>query len=165
MKKKLIYLLLSCILFSCSNEAPKKKITSPKAKVEVPSFNEDSAFDFIAKQVAFGPRVPNTSGHEACAEYLIETLKSYCDTVIVQEAQLTAFDGTVLNSKNIIASFKPLRAKRVMLCAHWDTRPFADQDDENQNVAIDGANDGGSGVGVLFYEKTGHRCRHHSLRF
>ena len=149
MKKKLIYLLLSCILFSCSNEAPKKKITSPKAKVEVPSFNEDSAFDFIAKQVAFGPRVPNTSGHEACAEYLIETLKSYCDTVIVQEAQLTAFDGTVLNSKNIIASFKPLRAKRVMLCAHWDTRPFADQDDENQNVAIDGANDGGSGVGVL----------------
>ena len=142
-------LSLSIILLSCANEAPKKRKTPPKKRVETPSFNEDSAYNFIAKQVSFGPRVPNTSGHDACAEYLIETLNSYCDTVIVQEAQLTAFDGTVLDSKNIIASFKPKRAKRVMLCAHWDTRPFADQDDENQNTAIDGANDGGSGVGVL----------------
>ena len=147
--RNIFILLVSCALFSCSNEAPKKNKTAPKKTVEIPSFNEDSAFDFIAKQVAFGPRVPNTSGHDACAEYLIETLNAYCDTVIVQEAQLTAFDGTVLDSKNIIASFKPKRAKRLMLCAHWDTRPFADQDDENQNIAIDGANDGGSGVGVL----------------
>ncbi len=149
MKHTLIILLLSCILFSCSNEAPKNKKTAPKKTVEVPSFNEDSAYDFIAKQVSFGPRVPNTIEHENCAEYLIEKLNSYCDTVIVQEAQLRAFDGNLLNSKNIIASFKPLRAKRVMLCAHWDTRPFADQDTENKNTAIDGANDGGSGVGVL----------------
>lgn len=141
--------LLSIILLSCANEAPKEKKTPPKKRVETPSFNEDSAYNFIAKQVAFGPRVPNTSGHEACSAYLIKTLSSYCDTVIVQEAQLTAFDGTVLDSKNIIASFKPKRAKRVMLCAHWDTRPFADQDDVNQNTPIDGANDGGSGVGVL----------------
>jgi len=147
--KNIFIILLSCLLFSCGNEAPKKKKTAPSKTVEVPSFNADTAFDFIARQVAFGPRVPNTKGHDDCADYLIKKLESYADTVIVQEAQLTAFDGTILDSKNIIASFKPLRAKRVMLCAHWDTRPFADQDDKNQNIAIEGANDGGSGVGVL----------------
>jgi len=147
--KNIFVILLSCFLFSCGNEAPIKKKTVPSKTVEVPSFNADSAFDFIAHQVAFGPRVPNTKGHDDCADYLIAKLESYADTVILQEAQLTAFDGTILDSKNIIASFKPLRAKRVMLCAHWDTRPFADQDDENQNIAIEGANDGGSGVGVL----------------
>lgn len=146
--RNIFILLVGCLLLSCSNEAPKRK-KNVEIKIEVPSFNADSAFKFIADQVAFGTRVPNTPGHIACANYLIEKLNSYCDTVIVQEAQLTAFDGNVLNSKNIIASFKPLRAKRVMLCAHWDTRPFADQDTENKNVAIDGANDGGSGVGVL----------------
>ena len=148
MKKTLIP-LLAVIIIGCSSEPKvKKKIVQVKT-VEVPSFNTDSAYNFIADQVAFGPRVPNTKGHIACGDFLIEKLNSYCDTVIVQEAQLTAFDGNVLNSKNIIASFKPLRAKRVMLCAHWDTRPFADQDSENKNVAIEGANDGGSGVGVL----------------
>jgi len=147
MKKTLIP-LLALIIIGCSSEPKVKKVILAKT-VEVPSFDEDSAYNFIANQVAFGPRVPNTKGHIACGDFLIEKLNSYCDTVIVQEAQLTAFDGNVLNSKNIIASFKPLRAKRVMLCAHWDTRPFADQDSENKNVAIEGANDGGSGVGVL----------------
>ena len=147
--KHLYLVLLSLCLIACTSEPKTKTRTVPTKTVEVPVFDEDSAYDFIAKQVAFGPRVPNTTGHIACADYLIETLKSYCDTVIVQEAQLTAFDGNVLNSKNIIASFKPKRAKRIMLCAHWDTRPFADQDGERQAEAIDGANDGGSGVGVL----------------
>ena len=146
--RKLFPIILACLLWSCGNE-PKVKKQSPKKVVEVPSFNEDSAYDFIAKQVAFGPRVPNSKEHEACGEYLINTLNRFCDTVIIQEAALTAFDGNVLDSKNIIASFKPERAKRVMLCAHWDTRPFADQDETNKNTPIEGANDGGSGVGVL----------------
>ena len=150
MMKKLFPFLLVCLLWSCGNESDvKKKATAPKKVVEVPSFNEDSAYSYIAEQVAFGPRVPNSKEHEACGFYLIETLKGFCDTLIVQESQLTAFDGNVLNAKNIIGSFKPERAKRVMLCAHWDTRPFADQDVVDKNKPIDGANDGGSGVGVL----------------
>ena len=148
MKKTLIP-ILALILIGCSSEPKVKKKAVLHKTVEVPSFNADSAYNFIADQVAFGPRVPNTKEHIACADYLIEKLNSYCDTVIVQEAQLRAFDGNVLNSKNIIASFKPLRAKRILLCAHWDTRPFADQDSINKNSAIEGANDGGSGVGVL----------------
>ena len=146
--RKLFPIILVCLLWSCGNESKVKK-QPPKKVVEVPSFNEDSAYDFIAKQVAFGPRVPNSKGHEACGKYLINTLDRFCDTVIVQEADLTAFDGNVLASKNIIASFKPERAKRVMLCAHWDTRPFADQAETDKNTPIEGANDGGSGVAVL----------------
>lgn len=147
--KNILITMLTITLIGCTSEPQVKKKTAAKKTVEVPSFNADSAYNFIAKQVAFGPRVPNTNGHKECAKFLIEKLNSYADTVIVQEAQLTAFDGTVLDSKNIIASFKPQRAKRVMLCAHWDTRPFADQDESNRDVAIEGANDGGSGVGVL----------------
>ena len=101
MKKTLIP-LLAVIIIGCSSEPKvKKKIVQVKT-VEVPYFNADSAYNFIADQVAFGPRVPNTKGHIACGDFLIEKLNSYCDTVIVQEAQLTAFDGNVLNSKNII---------------------------------------------------------------
>lgn len=148
--KKAALILLCLLALSCGNEPTVKKNTSaPKKIMNVPAFNEDSAYDFIAKQVAFGPRVPNSKGHQACGEYLINTLNRYCDTVIVQKADLTAFDGNVLKSKNIIASFKPERAKRVMLCAHWDTRPFADQAETNKNTPIEGANDGGSGVAVL----------------
>ena len=94
--KKIILILLSLLVLGCGNEpAVKKNSSTPKKVVQVPSFNSDSAYDFIAKQVAFGPRVPNSKAHQACGEYLINTLNGYCDTVIVQEAELTAFDGNV----------------------------------------------------------------------
>ncbi len=144
-----IYFALALILFSCNSSPTKKIVKTEKQYVTVPEFNSDSAYNFIAKQVAFGPRVPNSKPHMACGNYLIKTLNRFCDTVIVQEAQLRAFNGLILNARNIIASFKPNRAKRVMLSAHWDTRPFADQDEINKNDPIQGANDGGSGVGVL----------------
>lgn len=148
--RKLLTIALIILFGSCGNKSKvKKEVEVPKRIIEVPSFNEDSAYSYIAEQVAFGPRVPNSMAHEACGFYLIDALRGFSDTLIVQEAELTAFDGNVLKAKNIIASFKPERAKRVMLCAHWDTRPFADQDEKDKNKPIDGANDGGSGVGVL----------------
>ncbi|MCH1437259.1 MAG: M28 family peptidase [Flavobacteriales bacterium] len=148
--RKLLTIALIILFWSCGNESKvNKEVEVPKRIIEVPSFNEDSAYSYIAEQVAFGPRVPNSMAHEACGFYLIDALRGFSDTLIVQEAELTAFDGNVLKAKNIIASFKPERAKRVMLCAHWDTRPFADQDEKDKNKPIDGANDGGSGVGVL----------------
>lgn len=117
--------------------------------VALPVFKEDSSFQFIEAQLAFGTRVPNSKGHSACANYLAEKLKQYNASVFVQEGSVTAFDGKKLNIKNIIASYNPSNPKRVLLCAHWDSRPFADQDSKDQDQAIMGANDGGSGVGVL----------------
>lgn len=130
------------------SDAPVQPVEAPVA-IEAPDFRADSAYAHIATQVSFGPRVPNTPAHDSCLAWMVRVLTPLADTVILQRADLTAFDGTVLHSTNVIASFDPDRAKRVLLCAHWDTRPFADQARDDKRSPITGANDGGSGVGVL----------------
>ena len=119
--------------------------------VVVPVFDADSAYSFIEAQVNFGPRVPSTASHRACSEYLISKFESYGATVVAQEVDLKAYNGDLLEACNIIARFQPEKQQRVMLCAHWDTRPWADTDPDKSNhyKPLPGANDGGSGVGVL----------------
>lgn len=135
---------------SNSNNNPTAANTpSAAAMVTTPEFNADSAYEFIAKQVSFGPRVPNSAGHIMCGNWLIDQFKAYGAKVTVQEATLRLFDGSPIKARNIIAAYKPELANRIILSAHWDTRPIADQDTERTGDPIDGANDGGSGVGVL----------------
>lgn len=119
--------------------------------VNAPDFNADSAYHYVANQVNFGPRVPNTQAHKECGFYLVSELKRFGAEVFVQEAMLEAYNGTMLESKNIIGSYNPENKKRVLLFAHWDSRPFADSDPDKANhyTPIDGADDGASGVGVL----------------
>lgn len=121
----------------------------PVATASVASFNADSAFAFVKQQVEFGPRKPNTAAHDQCAEYLAGKLRSYTPDVVVQRGSVTAYDGTVLKISNIIATFNKARQQRILLFAHWDTRPWADQDTERSREPISGADDGASGVGVL----------------
>jgi glutaminyl-peptide cyclotransferase len=147
-----ILFILSSLFFGC--ESSKKSVDHVggrklKKSITVPSFNSDSAYYFIQKQVEFGPRVPNTDPHKVCGEYLENVLKSYGALVTVQEFSEQAYNGTKLYLKNIIASYNPDAQKRVLLAAHWDTRPFADKDVDGRYEPFDGANDGGSGVGVL----------------
>ena len=157
MKNNFCILILSILVFSCQSPREDKKAALKEEKksivnvqkVVAPHFNADSAYAYIKKQVDFGPRVPNTKAHAQTAEYLSNKLKSFNFNVIIQEGKVTAFDNTVLNFKNIIAEYKPELKERVLLFAHWDTRPFADQDTKDRSKPIDGANDGGSGVGVL----------------
>ena len=119
-------------------------------QVKVPSFNADSAYSYVAKQVSFGPRVPNTKAHQECGTYLADQLEKFGAKVYNQYADLVAYDGTILKSRNIIGAYNPDAKKRVMLCAHWDCRPYSDNDEEKfHRTPIDGANDGASGVGVL----------------
>lgn len=117
--------------------------------VTAPAFNADSAYALIEKQVAFGPRVPNSAAHMQTGEWIVAKLKSYGAQVQEQKFQMRAYDGTMLNLRNIIASFNPDAANRVLLAAHWDTRPIAEKDKNDPDSPIDGANDGASGVGVL----------------
>lgn len=142
-------LLLS--IAGCSDKKPAEQANTqtPAVKVNVPEFNQDSAFAQVARQVAFGPRVPGSKAHTACGDYLLNTLKAYGWQVQEQPFDAKVFTGTTVKGRNIIASFMPENPTRILLAAHWDTRPFADQDSVNQNKPIDGANDGGSGVGVL----------------
>ncbi len=129
-----------------------KSTSTPAVKsIKTPVFNADSAYSYVAKQVAFGPRVPNTKEHLLCADYLSSELTRFGADVIVQDAPVIAFDGTKLNAKNIIGQFNPEKRNRILLFAHWDSRPFADHDPDpkKRNTPILGANDGASGVGIL----------------
>lgn len=114
-------------------------------------FDADSAWNNVNRQVEFGPRVPNSDAHRKCGDWLVAELKRHGAEVTEQKADLKAFDGTVLKARNIFASFNPDKKDRILLLAHWDTRPWADKDPDvsKRKMAVDGANDGASGVGVL----------------
>ncbi len=155
-KFTLIFYRILLLLVACTGKetAPDKEeeiITKPVAvPVKAPALNADSAYSFVKKQVDFGPRIPGTKAHAACAQWLEEKFKSYIPEVMVQKGTVTTFDNRKYDLRNIIASYKPEKSQRILLCAHWDTRPFADRDEgANKNKIYDGANDGGSGVGVL----------------
>ena len=141
-----VLLLEGCGPTTTSNELP---ATEQQSDLPVPDFQPDSAYAFIAQQVAFGPRVPNTGAHQAAEEFLVNKFTDFGAEVQLQDFEAEAFDGTSLQLSNIIASFYPEQRKRILLAAHWDTRPFADKDTERIDEPIAGANDGGSGVGVL----------------
>lgn len=114
-----------------------------------PEFNQDSAFSFVAQQCQFGPRNPGSKGHQACADWMLQKLKQYCPEAKVLPYKVKTFDGNTYTAKNILASFNPDKKRRILLAAHWDSRPFADQGSSDQDKPIEAANDGGSGVGVL----------------
>lgn len=117
--------------------------------VETPDFKADSAYHYIAQQVAFGPRVPGSEASKNTLHYLVSKLKSYGWTVTEQPFTAFRYDGKKLQGTNIIAQFQPAVAKRILLAAHWDARSIADKDSVRKNEPIDAANDGASGVGVL----------------
>jgi hypothetical protein len=115
------------------------------------AFSGEHAFTFLTAQTAFGPRNPNSAGHRACLAYLASTLRGLADDVRLQEFTHNGYGGEQLRLTNIVASFRPKDPARILLCAHWDTRPRAEQDEtrEKRNDPILGANDGASGVAVL----------------
>lgn len=152
MNTRSFFIVTVILMASCGKTQEKKQATEadkPAISIDVPAFNPDSAYQFVAKQVAFGPRIPNTAAHRQAADYFVQTLKRYGAQITLQEFEAENFSGQKLNLKNIVASFNPGKSKRILLGAHWDTRPFSDKDSEKPNAHFQGANDGGSGVGVL----------------
>ena len=150
-----LFLLLVVAVVACSNNSSKSaegsEESTTKVVVEAPSFNADSAYQYVKAQVDFGPRVPNTNAHKACGDYLAGKLEQFGAKVYNQYVDLSAYDGTLLKARNIIGAYKPDSKKRIALFSHWDSRPWADQDpdDKKRHTPILGANDGASGVGVL----------------
>lgn len=155
--KKNLYFIYGCVvvslsLVSCGTDTKDPEKTVP-VKVEVnriaaPDFNADSAYSFVKAQVDFGPRVPGTAAHAKCADYLVAKLKSYGLQTMVQKGTVQTFDKKQFSLKNIIGSYKPEAQSRILICSHWDTRPWADEDTKNADKPFDSANDGPSGVGV-----------------
>lgn len=152
MKKPFLFLLLilSVASVSCGSQGgnSSSKVQTVELK-QAPKPNGDSLLMFTQKQVDFGPRVPNTKAHSEAADWFVEKFEGYGGRVTVQEFTDRVYDGTEVQLKNIFAAFNPNAKKRILLAAHWDTRPFGDKDPNNDMVEIDGANDGASGVSVL----------------
>ena len=149
LKNSLCFFLL---LLACnSNQSPRldKNTSDILEQLITPNFNQDSAHTYIYNQVAFGPRVPNSLAHENCYQYLANSLERFGAHVITQRELVKRYDGETLAMKNIIGSYNPNNHNRVLLCAHWDSRFIADNDINNMDKPILGANVEGRGVGVL----------------
>ena len=143
------FLIFLITIISCNSKQEKVTIKKSKVRIEVPNFNSDSAYFFVERQVSFGPRVISSKAWDKCSKYLTNKLESYGAKVIVQQAPITTYDQKKHTLRNIIGSYSPEKNNRIALFAHWDSRHVADYDTINTSKPILGANDGGSGVGVL----------------
>lgn len=138
---------------SCKNFSNREKADDSATVVKPvgPIFNADSAYAFTAAQCEFGPRIMNSVAHEECAKWIADKFKQYGCEVKTQKADLKGYDGTILKATNIMASHNPEASTRILLCAHWDSRPWADNDPDtaNHKKPVMAANDGASGIAVM----------------
>ncbi len=146
MHRPLSYLLAVLLVWGCN---PHRREVVPIALVDCPTFSADSAYLHIEQQLANGPRIPGTEGHAKTGDLLVRSLESYGFTVSEQKDTIRLYDDKMSPMRNIIARFGPGNGERILLCAHWDSRPVADRDTEDQHSPIEGANDNASGVAVL----------------
>lgn len=150
--KNSIYLVFSVLLMlSCGNLRKQTVDDTATLQPVGPVFSADSAYLYCQQQCDFGPRTMNSKAHDLCEEWIVSRFKAFGMDVTTQKADLKGFDGTILKSTNIIASYKSELANRILLCAHWDSRPWADNDPDeaNHKTPVLAANDGASGVAVM----------------
>ncbi|MCD6011058.1 MAG: glutamine cyclotransferase [Flavipsychrobacter sp.] len=152
--KLTVFFCFALFVAACGEDAAEKKEDAPatatvEPTVNAPQFDADSAYDHIAKQVAFGPRTPGSQAQVQCAKWMQLKLAQYCDTVYRQEVKVTGGDSKSLPCINLVGVINPGASKRILLLTHWDSRPWADQDVKDKDKPILAADDGGSGVGVL----------------
>lgn len=158
MRATILVVMASLLFARCGTEKEKTPVPEDSTAhpavaqpVAIPAFSGANAFSYLTTQVSFGPRNPNSKGHAACLDFLEAELKQFADDVRLQHFTGTGYNGEKLRLTNVIAAFGPGAKDRVLLCAHWDTRPRAEHDENKQrrNEPIVGANDGASGVAVL----------------
>ena len=145
-------LLLSVALTGCKNQnqASAGQDTDTIAVTQV-QFNADSAYASVVAQCDFGPRVPGSAAHDRCGDYIVARFKALGLSVSEQRTDQKAWDGKVLHTRNIIAAYRPELADRIIICTHWESRPWADADPDSSlhRQPVMAANDGASGVAVM----------------
>lgn len=115
-------------------------------------FDGTLAMQLVERQVAFGPRVPNTPAHDEALGWMIEFLRPRADTVLPTAfTHVSTTTGDTLRLTNVLARFRPEVAARILVVAHWDSRPVAElsADSAARHQPVPGANDGASGTAVL----------------
>lgn len=153
--RRLLVCALTVAVLACKGErgggAPAGGGAAATSTANLPPFDEQAAYALLEQQVAFGPRVPGTPGHQKQLDWMVSYLRQRADTVEVQSFDAQGSKGEKLRLANVIARFNPKARDRILLLAHWDTRPTADNepDTAKRKQPILGANDGASGVAVL----------------
>ena len=161
----LLIVAVSLLVLSCGNDkTTTDNTTKPihnttnntntvvaKAHVVPPDFNSDSAFSYVKAQADMGSRVPGSKAHEKAVAYYEKFFKHQGAEVKVRGGNMNTYDGKQWRIDNVIATFNPSAKTRILLCAHYDSRPFSDKDPipANKTKPCPGVNDGASGVGVL----------------
>ena len=150
MKQTYLFLAMILLCGACGNKSKTSSLNT-ETTVVTTAFDADSCYAFCAKQCGFGPRTMNSEAHELCGQWIVEKFSSYGMEVTEQRATLMGFDDTPLQGNNIIARYQPQLSNRILLCAHWDSRPWADNDPDpaNHTKPVMAANDGASGVAVM----------------
>lgn len=144
-------LLVAFLAIGCGDAAQPPLVPGAVAR---PAFSGRAALALADTQVAFGPRVPGTAGHAAQLQWMQEILTPLADEVIVTPFSHThSTTGEVIEMNNVMARFNPQAERRLLLMAHWDTRPTSDAEDtpEKRAMPIPGANDGASGTAILLH--------------
>lgn len=146
-----ILFAIAMLFMACGNSKKTGAANGETTQPVGPTFSADSAYAFCEAQCSFGPRIMNSEAHDRCGEWIVAKFRQYGLEVTEQKATLSGWDGTKLQCTNIIASYKPELSDRILLCAHWDSRPWADNDPDSANwkKPVMAANDGASGVAVM----------------
>ena len=150
--KYVCYILLAgLVLCSCTGGKKTSEEVEEAQQALGPTFNADSAMKFCKEQCDFGPRTMNSKAHDLCEAWIKNKFEQYGTEVELQKADLMGWDGTTLHSTNIIAHLNPEAQRRILICAHWDCRPWADNDPDSTNwhKPVLAANDAASGVAVM----------------
>lgn len=150
-----VIILAAMLLAGCKNTKTVETINEPVAVG--PDFSADSAYVYCMKQCDFGPRTMNSDAHDRCRDWIMAEFQRHGCEVSLQQADLKGYDGTTLHSSNIIAQYAPLPTGEgqggpsLLICAHYDSRPWADNDPnpDNHHTPVMAANDGASGVAVM----------------
>ncbi len=142
------------LVSGCTGAKQRPSATGEQASAATPSYtaNADSLYSHVERQMAFGPRTPGSEGHRECGDMIVSRLHAYgVDSVAQQHAPVTLYNGSRFTARNILGSINPTADQRILLLAHYDTRPWADNDPDpdNHSKPVPGANDGASGVAVL----------------
>ena len=123
--------------------------TEDTAETPTP-FDGAKAWRHLKAICNIGPRISTSPGMLKQQQYLEKHFKANGGEFLKQEFSVASpFNGNQVSLHNVLVRYHPDRKRRLMICCHYDTRPFPDQDKRNPTGRFIGANDGGSGVALL----------------
>jgi len=115
-------------------------------------FDRERAMRYLKQICDIGPRISGSPGMIKQQELVQKHLEAHGAKVRFQRFQARQrSQRNPVEMANLVASWFPERRRRLILCAHYDTRPLADQefDERNWTKPFLSANDGGSGVALM----------------